>query len=81
MGRKGAGKSAFAEYTYLLSQSEPNIFCSFIRQDVISLEKLVQLGTESQSVVSKEQLFKWLIYTALLHKPICKGFFSDIIFK
>ncbi len=20
-------------------------------------------------------------YTALLHKPICKGFFSDIIFK
>lgn len=66
VGRKGAGKSAFAEYTYLLSQSEANIFCTFIRQDVISLEKLVQLGTESQNLVSKEQLFKWLIYTNIL---------------
>ena len=27
-----------------------------------------------------EVLSKWLI-KALLHKPICKGFFSDIIFK
>lgn len=66
VGRKGAGKSAFAEYTYLLSQNEPNIFCSFIRQDVVSLEKLVQLGTENQDMVSKEQLFKWLIYTNIL---------------
>ncbi|NAR61698.1 hypothetical protein Ahae5227_08805 [Acinetobacter haemolyticus] len=24
---------------------------------------------------------KFSIFVALLHKPICKGFFSDIIFK
>lgn len=66
VGRKGSGKSAFAEYTYLLSQNEPNIFCKFIRQDVVSLEKLVQIGVGNEEKISKEQLFKWLIYTNLL---------------
>lgn len=66
VGRKGSGKSAFAEYTYLLSQNEPNIFCKFIRQDVVSLEKLVQIGKGDENKISKDQLFKWLIYTNLL---------------
>ncbi|EXC35668.1 hypothetical protein J529_4160 [Acinetobacter baumannii 99063] len=29
----------------------------------------------------RERAVQLLIESALLHKPICKGFFSDIIFK
>ncbi|QHI21012.1 hypothetical protein AhaeAN3_14075 [Acinetobacter haemolyticus] len=50
--------------------------------------KLLEQGLK----FGRDQLFKVLKendllirpkrrYTALLHKPICKGFFSDIIFK
>lgn len=65
VGRKGAGKSAFAEYTYWLSQNEANIFCSFIRQDVVRLEELVQIN-DVLNGSTKEHLFKWLIYTNIL---------------
>lgn len=67
IGRKGCGKSAFAEYAYTLSKNNANLFCSFIRQDTVNMETLVQLGTkESGDKQSKEQLFKWLIYTHIL---------------
>ncbi|MDK4792288.1 MAG: hypothetical protein OC189_09640 [Acinetobacter sp.] len=65
VGRKGAGKSAFAEYTYWLAKNDPNIFCSFIRQDVVRLEELVQIN-EGLNGSTKEHLFKWLIYTNIL---------------
>ena len=65
VGRKGAGKSAFAEYTHLLAKSDPNIFFFFFRQDVVRLEELVQI-TESVNGSTKEHLFKWLIYTNIL---------------
>ena len=71
VGRKGAGKSAFAEYTYWLAQNDPNIFCSFIRQDVVRLEELVQIN-DGLSGSTKEHLFKWLIYTNIL-RLICKN--------
>lgn len=66
IGRKGCGKSAFAEFTYLKSQDDPNVFCSFISQDNVSLEKLVQLGAEANIEHSKDHLFKWLIYTNII---------------
>ncbi|EGQ5259713.1 hypothetical protein I4A72_005258, partial [Enterobacter hormaechei] len=44
IGRKGCGKSAFAEYTYLSAIEQHNLFCSFVSQDNLSLERLVQLG-------------------------------------
>jgi NOL1/NOP2/fmu family ribosome biogenesis protein len=67
VGRKGCGKSAFAEYAHALSQDEANLFTSFIRQDTVSMEALVQLGhVEGQEQNSKEHLFKWLIYTHIL---------------
>jgi len=65
VGRKGSGKSAFAEYVSLLSNKDPNLFCAFIRQDVVSLEELVQV-TASTEKASKEHLFKWLIYTNII---------------
>lgn len=66
IGRKGCGKSAFAEFTYLSSLENANMFCSFISQDNISLETLVQLGKELDVKHTKDQLFKWLIYTNII---------------
>ncbi|GAA0787046.1 P-loop ATPase, Sll1717 family [Marinobacterium sediminicola] len=66
IGRKGSGKSAFAEYVYLLAQENPNLFCEFIRKDKVSLEHLVQLGDEAGYTIKGEQLFKWLIYTNII---------------
>lgn len=66
IGRKGCGKSAFAEYTYISSIDNANIFCSFISQDNISLEQLVQLGKEHDREHTKDHLFKWLIYTNII---------------
>lgn len=66
VGRKGSGKSAFAEYIYLLAQNEANLFSSFIRKDKVNLEHLVQLGGETGYDLKRDQLFKWLIYTNLI---------------
>lgn len=67
VGRKGCGKSAFAEYTYGLSKNNANLFCSFVRQDTVNMETLVQLSkTEDNIPDSKSHLFKWLIYTHIL---------------
>lgn len=66
IGRKGCGKSAFAEYTYALSKQNPNLFCSFIRDGDVNLEKIVQIGESEGKEISKENLFKWLIYTNIL---------------
>lgn len=66
VGRKGCGKSAFAEYANSLAESDANLFCAFIRQDNVSLETLVQLGASAGSEQTKEHLFKWLIYTNIL---------------
>ena len=72
VGRKGSGKSAFAEYTNAIAKSDANLFCNFIRQDNVSLETLVQLGAQAGTEQTKEHLFKWLIYTNVL-----KLFFSN----
>lgn len=67
VGRKGSGKSAFAEYCCLLAKEDANLFCEFIRPSTLGLEKLVQLGTENPDVtVTFEVLFKWLVYTNIL---------------
>lgn len=66
LGRKGCGKSAFAEFSYLSSLDDANLFCSFISQDNITLEKLVQLGKENEIEHTKDHLFKWLIYTNII---------------
>ncbi|WP_419238843.1 P-loop ATPase, Sll1717 family [Photobacterium leiognathi subsp. mandapamensis] len=66
VGRKGCGKSAFAEYAQNLAMEDANLFCTFIRQDSVSLETLVQLGKSVGTEQTKEHLFKWLIYTNLL---------------
>lgn len=66
VGRKGAGKSAFAEHICGLANSEANLFASFIRQGESNLEHIVQIGVENGHEIEKENLYKWLIFTNIL---------------
>lgn len=66
IGRKGAGKSAFAQYAKAKSHSDSNLFIDFIKQDKINLEMLVQVGNDVGHELEKESIFKWLIYTHIV---------------
>lgn len=66
IGRKGCGKSAFAEYVFDLASKEANLFCEFIKKNDTNLEKIVQIGIEENHPIERENLFKWIIYTKLL---------------
>lgn len=66
VGRKGSGKSAFGEYVYARSLSEPNLSCEFIRKSDCDLERVVQLGEEAGATVDSESFFKWIIYANIL---------------
>ncbi|MDP2228720.1 MAG: hypothetical protein Q8J78_14710 [Moraxellaceae bacterium] len=65
-GRKGAGKSAFAEHVLSLANNEANLFCKFIRQGEANLEKIVQIGKDSGHEIERETLYTWLILTNIL---------------
>jgi len=66
VGRKGSGKSAFAEYVYARSLSEPTLSCDFIRKSDSDLERAIQIGESQGLTVDAESFFRWLIYTNLL---------------
>jgi energy-coupling factor transporter ATP-binding protein EcfA2 len=66
VGRKGSGKSAFAEHIASLANEDSNTFCKFIRQGESNLEHIVQIGKESGHLIERENLYKWLILTNLL---------------
>ncbi len=66
VGRKGAGKSAFAEYTCARSQTEPNLFSQFIRASEFHMEKAIQIGQQTDDAINSESFFLWLIYTNIL---------------
>jgi hypothetical protein len=66
VGRKGSGKSAFAEYVCARSKTEPNLFTQFIRASEFNIEKDIQLGQASDATINSESFFLWLIYTNIL---------------
>lgn len=66
LGRKGSGKSAFAEYICYSSKSEPNIFAKFIRKSEANLETIVQIGEENGHNIEVENLYTWLILVNIL---------------
>lgn len=66
IGRKGCGKSAFAQYVAAKSTFEPNLFCSFVKNGQSKLEDVVQLGESCGTRIDKESLFTWIIYTNIL---------------
>ncbi|MCE8019904.1 hypothetical protein HOP51_07215 [Halomonas sp. MCCC 1A11036] len=66
VGRKGSGKSAFAEHICQISNTEPNLHAKFIRQGESNLEQIVQFGADVGHEIEKENLYKWLILTNIL---------------
>lgn len=65
-GRKGCGKSAFAEYVHALSLKEPTLHCDFIKKSNSNIERAVQLGQEAKLEIDSESFFRWVIYTSML---------------
>ena len=66
IGRKGCGKSAFAQYVAMRSKVEPNLFCTFVSNGRSKLEDVVQIGATNGYNIDKGSLFTWIIYTNIL---------------
>lgn len=65
-GRKGAGKSAIAEFIYYSASNDPNAFCEFIKTRDLDCHKIVQIGKEQGLPVEEKLLFEWIILTKLI---------------
>lgn len=66
VGRKGSGKSAFAEYLYLHSMNNANEFCKFIKRDQLAIERVVQHEDSDEESISYSTFIKWMVYTNFL---------------
>ncbi len=65
-GRKGAGKSAIAEFIFFTAGNEANVFCDFIKTRDFDSQKIVQIGKEQGLIIEEKLLFEWLILTKLI---------------
>ncbi|TBO44258.1 P-loop ATPase, Sll1717 family [Pedobacter kyonggii] len=65
-GRKGAGKSAIAEFIFYSAGNEANSFCDFIKTHDLDCNRLVQVGKEAGLPIEEKLLFEWLILTKLI---------------
>ncbi len=65
-GQKGSGKSAIGQILYQTAKNEPNSFCEYIQKSDIDLEEIVQFSKDTDNVIQKEILFKWIILTRIL---------------
>jgi len=65
-GRKGAGKSALAEYINYNAHNDANVFCDFIKIRELDSQKLVQLGRDQGLPVEEILLFEWVILTKFI---------------
>lgn len=65
-GRKGAGKSAVAEYILYSASNDANAFCEFIKTRDFDTQKIVQIGKEVGLPIEEKLLFEWLILTKLI---------------
>ena len=68
LGRKGSGKSAFAEYICSIAANQPNMFARFIRKSETNLESIVQIGRDNGHNIEIENLYTWLILTRACHQ-------------
>ncbi|MNV30887.1 hypothetical protein D3C71_1221740 [compost metagenome] len=66
VGRKGCGKSAFAEFVNLSSRSSSNLFSKFVRKDDYRLDELTQAAGKSGFEIDPITFFKWIIYTHII---------------
>lgn len=66
VGRKGCGKSAFAEYVTLESSRAANVFSKFVKKSDYRLEEVVQAADSASLVLETSSFFKWIIYTHMI---------------
>lgn len=66
IGRKGSGKSAFAEYVVGAANSTANLFAKFIRKNDFSLESIVQARAPNGEPLDSPAFIRWLIYVNLI---------------
>lgn len=66
VGRKGCGKSAFAEYVTLKAKSSANLFSNFVRKDDYRLDEIVQAAGKTNFPIDPVAFFKWIIYTHII---------------
>ena len=70
IGRKGSGKSAYAQHIYSNSCTQidnSDYFCKIIRTNTIDMEKIVQKFAVESSVNISSELFKWVIFTQMIN--------------
>lgn len=66
IGRKGCGKSAFAEYVCSVANNSATEHAKFIKAGEVHIQQALQLGAAAGSGVSEESFFEWLVFTNLL---------------
>lgn len=69
-GRKGSGKSAIAEKIYSISRDNAEYFCDFVKKGDIDIEKITQLSSEADNLISQELLIEWIILIKLINQLI-----------
>lgn len=69
-GRKGSGKSAIAEKIHSFSKDNAEYFCDFIKKGDIDIEKITQLTSENDNLISQELLIEWIILTKIINQLI-----------
>jgi hypothetical protein len=65
-GRKGAGKSAIAEYIYFSATNDANTFCDFVKTKDLDCNRIVQIGKAEGHPIEEKLLFEWIILTKLI---------------
>jgi len=65
-GRKGAGKSAIAEFIHYSATNDANTFCDFIKTRDLDTNKIVQIGKAEGLPIEEKLLFEWIILTKLI---------------
>lgn len=66
IGRKGSGKSAFAEYVVGEAKGNANLFAKFIRKTDFALESIVQARSPNDEPIDVSAFVRWLIYVNLI---------------
>src|SRR5690606_3908806 len=66
IGRKGSGKSAFAEFVVLQAKDSATVFAKFIKKNEFSLESIVQAVDGNGEKLDAPSFLRWLIYVNLI---------------
>lgn len=78
-GRKGTGKSYFANYLLKISEQNDKLFCKVCDQDTYNREKISKIKSASVGKDQSTLLWKWIIYSQFTEMIIEKRKFKKYI--